>query len=167
MKMRTLAGWMRRVLVTLVLLWGTIAALVAFAVRYELGPFTPPGLLPATQPQDISADGIVRSRLPLAQWSEAAPVAEIIDTFRHVLEERQRKTGAVLEIDVSRVSMNLEFRLRDTTALWTVRYDGGCDCPYEQADVSNRFTALIDPMSAAVVGVSDSARLVHSSRETR
>jgi hypothetical protein len=76
-------------------------------------------------------------------------------------------SGGTNEIDLSRVSMSLEFQLRDSTALRTARHDGGCNCPYEQASGNTRFTALIDPMSAAVVGVSDSARLVHSSRETR
>lgn len=167
MEFRDLACWTRRVLMTLVVLWGTFAAVVAFAVRYELGPFAPPEFLHASQSQEIPAEVIARSRLSLGQWSETAPVAKILDAFWQALEERQRTSGGTNEIDISRVSMNLEFRLRDSTALWTVRYVGGCDCPYEQADVNTRFAALIDPISAAVVGASDATRWIIYPRETR
>jgi hypothetical protein len=152
---------------TLVLLWGTFAALVAFAVRYELGPFALPESPPSSQTQDISALGIAGSRLSLTQWSEAAPIGKIVDAFRQTLAEQQRTSGGRNEIDLSRLSMSLEFQLRDSTALWTARYDGGCDCPYEQASGNTHFTALIDPISAAVVGVSDTAHLIQSSTETR
>ncbi len=149
-KLTAFRRWTFRIIMALMIVWGTFAAVVAFAVRYEFGPFALPnediGLL-----DDQSNRGpIERPRLLPGDWGHLMPPAEISKRFESVLASRDGTTARD-EPDLTKINLVLDWRPSDSTAIWTGTYIVGCDCPYTSSEDAPKIVALINPLSGRVI----------------
>lgn len=155
--LREFALWTRRVLLFLILAWGTFAAAVAFGIRYELGPFAylgdPTIGLP---PQDLQ-ESFLRHGIILDDSASLLPPSEIARVFLAAFGASRDNADTAGAIDPARLSLDLVIHWADSAAVWKVEYRTGCDCPYTRPEERPRITAFIDPISGEVLGLIDQA----------
>ena len=150
-RVRMIAQWGRRILIALMIAWGTFAAVVAFAVRYELGLFAPPDIAATQSTHSLTEESISRPKAWYEDWHRLLSPNDIVKSFRIAIEER---TSGVVDsngLDASKLSLILDFRPTDSSAVWEAAYKVGCNCPYVAPDDAPKILAVIDPFSGAVL----------------
>lgn len=146
--------WIFRVLAALMLGWGTFAAVVAFAVRYDLGPFRVDEPSLSTMTTDRSVEGTVtRCRLIGNDITRIIAPSVVADSFLAMLVARSA-VGTPLHVpNQTKISLKLDWRGLDSTAVWTATYKTGCDCPYVPDSTKTILTASINPYTAQITQI--------------
>ena len=150
-RVRIIAQWGRRILIALMIAWGTFAAVVAFAVRYELGLFAPPDDAATQATHSLTEESIRRPKVGSEDWHRLLGPNDIARSFRIAIEERMNGVGVLDSLDPSKLSLVLDYQLSDSSTVWKAAYKVGCNCPYVAPEDAPRILAVIDPLSGAVL----------------
>ena len=150
-KLATCRRWTFRMLGFLMLAWGTFAAVVAFAVRYQMGPFAADDPALGAFATNRSIEGIPsRCRLTADEIRHMPPPSAIADAFFATLRTRRAEGSPGYDLDPARLTLALDWRSRDSTAVWTATYKAGCDCPHAPDSTKFSIIASIDPLTAHI-----------------
>jgi hypothetical protein len=148
-----ISQWAGRILTALMIAWGTFAAVVAFAVRYDLGLFASPDVAATPTTYSSTEESIRRPRVGSEDWHRLLGPSDIAESFRIAIGEHTSRVVDSNGLDASKLSLRLDFRLVDSSAVWEAGYKLGCDCPYVAPEDTPKILAVIDPFTGAVLSL--------------
>lgn len=146
-----LMRWAGRILFGMMFLWGTFAALVAFAVRYEIGMFAPPEIESEQVAHTTAEPAFTRPKVTGGDWNRLLGPDAIERAFRAAAQGHVGDAGDTLPFNRDRLSLTLQYEPTDSSAVWNAVYRIGCDCTYVTPEEAPRYEASIDPLSGAVL----------------
>lgn len=145
--------WARQILFGVMFLWGTFAAIVAFAVRYEIGMFAPSVDELGMAPRTTEAPAFPRPKVTAASWNQLLDPNSIEHVFMLAASGRASDAFDSVQFNYSRFSLTLDYKPSDSTAVWNAVYRVGCGCPNLLPEETPRFEASIDPLSGEVLSL--------------
>ncbi len=151
--MSRLIRWATRILYGVMFLWGTFAALVAFAVRYEIGMFAPPEIESIQVVRTTAEPAFPRPKVNAGDWRKLLGPDVIERAFWAAAQGHVGDDGDTLPFKSDRLSLTLQYEPTDSSAVWNAVYRVGCDCPYVAPEEAPRFEASIDPFSGEVLSI--------------